>query len=158
MKIIFEIAAAIMASVGASGVIIYGLSNWLGKVWANRLLEHDKLVTAKEIESTIRKRDIYAKLAVNMRVFLKSHDMEKDDRRQTFLEVYDEAFLWASDGVAKSVGDFIDLVIVKDTDQDTVKTKGSEEKKQKAYTKCLLEMRKDAGYPKTKASYRIVSF
>ena len=153
MKDILEIAAAIMASVGVSGAIIYGLSNWLGKVWANRLLEHDKLLTAKEIEVTTRKRDVYAKLAVNMRVFLENHN-NQEDRRQTFLETYDEAFLWASDGVAESIGCFIDLVIVDDVAQETVPM----EKKQKAYQKCLLEMRKDAGYPKTNETYRIASF
>jgi len=37
-------------SVLTSGVIIIGLSSWLGKVWANRILEKDKLKYTSEIE------------------------------------------------------------------------------------------------------------
>ena len=154
MKDILTITAAIMTSIGASGAIFYGLSNWLGKVWANRLLEHDRLIAAKEIEATSRKRDIYAKLAINMRVFLKSHDMKTDDRRASFLETYDEAFLWASDDVTFAIGTFIDLLIIDGVVQGNVPMK----EKQEAYTRCLLAMRKDAGYPKTNANFRIASF
>ena len=37
-------------SILTSGVIIVGLSSWLGKVWANRILEKDKLKYTLEIE------------------------------------------------------------------------------------------------------------
>lgn len=50
IKEIFEIAGAIVASVGGAGVIIVGLSSWLGKVWANRLLEDEKAAHNKELE------------------------------------------------------------------------------------------------------------
>lgn len=154
MREILSIAVAIMGSIGIAGAIIYALSNWLGKVWANRLLEHDKLVAAKEIEATSRKRDIYSKLAINMRVFLKSHDIQKSDRREAFLEAYDEAFLWASDDVVGEIGHFIDLLVKDKAEPDKVSMKD----KQEAYAKCLLAMRKDVGYPKTHASFRIASF
>lgn len=47
---IFEVAAAIIASVGGSSVIILGLSSWLGKVWANRILENEKAAHDKELQ------------------------------------------------------------------------------------------------------------
>ncbi|HCO95908.1 MAG TPA: hypothetical protein DIU00_18555 [Phycisphaerales bacterium] len=154
MKDIISIAAAILGSVGAAGAIILGLSNWLGKVWANRLFEKDKLIASKKMEATRRKRDVYSKLAVNMRVFLASHDITKDDRRIKFLNTYDEAFLWASDEVIEQVGRFLDL-IEKDTSKPSSVPMSA---KRETYAKCLIIMRKDVGYPKTSANYRIVSF
>ena len=39
---LFELAGAILFSVGSAGVILFALSSWLGKVWANRILEHER--------------------------------------------------------------------------------------------------------------------
>ena len=47
----FKIIASALASTGVGGAIILGLSSWLGKVWANRLIESIKKVYQKEIES-----------------------------------------------------------------------------------------------------------
>ena len=47
---IFKISGAIIGSVGGAAVIIIGLSTWLGKVWANRILEQDKLRYSSELE------------------------------------------------------------------------------------------------------------
>lgn len=41
-KIVYEVAQAILLSVGGASIIIVGLSGWLGKVWANRLMESDR--------------------------------------------------------------------------------------------------------------------
>lgn len=51
MKEIFGIAAAIIASIGGAGAIIIAVSSWLGKVWANRILENQKKEHQREIES-----------------------------------------------------------------------------------------------------------
>jgi hypothetical protein len=40
--IAFQIGAAILTSLGGAGAIILGLSNYLGKVWADRALEKEK--------------------------------------------------------------------------------------------------------------------
>lgn len=50
MKSIFEIVAAVMLSVGGAGFIILMLANWLGRVWANRILEKDKAKYNRDIE------------------------------------------------------------------------------------------------------------
>jgi hypothetical protein len=47
---VLKIAATIILSVGASGGIIVGLANWLGRVWANRLMEKDRSRHAEELE------------------------------------------------------------------------------------------------------------
>lgn len=49
---VFNIASAIILSLGSSSVIVIALSSWLGKVWANRILEKDKLKYRRELEST----------------------------------------------------------------------------------------------------------
>lgn len=51
LKEVIEIAAAVVASLGGGGAIVMALSSWLGKVWANRILEAEKAAHQKEIES-----------------------------------------------------------------------------------------------------------
>lgn len=46
----FMIAGAVIGSVGGAALIIGGLSTFLGKVWANRILEQDKLKYTAELE------------------------------------------------------------------------------------------------------------
>ena len=48
---IYEIAFILLSSVGGAALIIGGLSSWLGKVWANRILESEKTKYAKELDS-----------------------------------------------------------------------------------------------------------
>lgn len=50
LKEAWEIAGALVVSVGGSGAIVLGLSSWLGKVWASRILEEDRAKFANELE------------------------------------------------------------------------------------------------------------
>ncbi|GJQ50485.1 MAG: hypothetical protein H3C64_05265 [Candidatus Kuenenia stuttgartiensis] len=47
---VFSIAGAMIGSVGGAAFIIVALSTWLGKVWANRILEQDRLKYASGLE------------------------------------------------------------------------------------------------------------
>lgn len=47
---VWEIVAAIIASFGGAGAIILALSAWLGKVWANRIMQGDKAKHDRELE------------------------------------------------------------------------------------------------------------
>ena len=47
---IFKIIGAVIAGLGGSSIIILGLSSWLGKVWANRIFEKEKLKYEKELQ------------------------------------------------------------------------------------------------------------
>ena len=51
---IWNVARAIMLSVGGAGALLFFLSSWLGKVWASRILEQDKQKYARELESLRR--------------------------------------------------------------------------------------------------------
>ena len=47
---IFMVSGSILGSIGGAAAIIFGFSTWLGKVWANRILEQDKLKYTSELE------------------------------------------------------------------------------------------------------------
>lgn len=47
---IIQIAATIIVSLGGAAGIVLGCSNWLGKVWADRLMEKEKAKHASDLE------------------------------------------------------------------------------------------------------------
>jgi len=47
---LLKTAAAVIVSVGGSGAIILGLSAWLGRLWADRLMAGQRSVYEREIE------------------------------------------------------------------------------------------------------------
>lgn len=47
---VIEVAAAILVSLGGAGAIIIWAASWLGKVWANRILESDRRKYGEELE------------------------------------------------------------------------------------------------------------
>ena len=53
-----EIVLTVLASAGGSGLILAGLANWLGKVWADRIAHSTKLLG--EIDLDLRTRRIAA--------------------------------------------------------------------------------------------------
>ncbi|OBT07094.1 hypothetical protein A9267_14595 [Shewanella sp. UCD-FRSSP16_17] len=48
---ILKISASILATLGGGSLIVFGLSSWLGKVWANRLMEKDKSKFLTDLEN-----------------------------------------------------------------------------------------------------------
>ena len=55
---VLKFVTATIASVGAGGAIIFALSSWLGKVWANRILSSEKHKLESELEKTKRELDV----------------------------------------------------------------------------------------------------
>jgi hypothetical protein len=54
MENLFEylkIATAILGSLGGGAVIVFGFSNWLGKIWADRLMRNETARHNQELES-----------------------------------------------------------------------------------------------------------
>jgi hypothetical protein len=47
---IFKLAGAIIASLGGSTLLVVGLSGWLGKVWAARIMERERTALTISIE------------------------------------------------------------------------------------------------------------
>ena len=50
LKEIAAIAGTILASLGGGAAIVFAFSSWLGKVWANRLMEKERAEYNKELE------------------------------------------------------------------------------------------------------------
>lgn len=50
MAEVFKLVGAVFLSIGGAGGIIIALSSWLGKVWANHILEKEKKLHQIEIE------------------------------------------------------------------------------------------------------------
>lgn len=44
MKEVFQIAFAIIMSIGGGGAIVFALSSWLGKIWAQRIINKEELL------------------------------------------------------------------------------------------------------------------
>ena len=60
----FKTAAAIILSLGGGGAIVLGLSAWLGKVWANRLMAADS--SKYERELALLKSDLLTRHATQL--------------------------------------------------------------------------------------------
>lgn len=76
---VFELAGAVIVSLGGGSLLILALSNWLGKIWANRIMEKDRAKHVKELE------ELRAKLTLQNQ---KTIDSLKSD-----LEIYQEKHL-----------------------------------------------------------------
>ena len=57
-----EIITTIIASAGGSALIIAGLAAWLGKVWADRILESQKMFQDIDLDLRQRRIQVYAEL------------------------------------------------------------------------------------------------
>lgn len=59
---ILELAMTILAAVGGGGIVVVGMSAWLGRIWAERIAQTQKF--AGEIDLDLRKRriDVYGAL------------------------------------------------------------------------------------------------
>jgi len=55
---VLKFVTASIVSIGAGGAIIFALSSWLGKVWASRILNNEKLKLESELEKTKRELDV----------------------------------------------------------------------------------------------------
>ncbi len=86
-----EIAGTIIVSLGGGGLIVFGLSSWLGKVWADRLMQKEKATHDRDLEDFRAKavRRLEEEKAHYERALedFKSHlDRENKRAHQTFEE------------------------------------------------------------------------
>jgi hypothetical protein len=58
----FEIAQAVLLSLGGGGLIVFGLSSYIGKIWAQRILQKEKTEHDKEITKFKNELDALAKI------------------------------------------------------------------------------------------------
>jgi hypothetical protein len=76
-----KIATAILFSLGGGGVIVLALSNWLGKVWAERVMVQERAKFEREL--------------TELRLKLERDNQENISKLRTELEIYRDTFLKA---------------------------------------------------------------
>lgn len=151
---LLSITGSVLLALGGGAAIVFALSSWLGGVWAARILETERLAGAREQELLVRRRNVYAKLSISLRVFLSATARSNSEDQKRFLEAYDEAALWAPDEVMNIIGHLLDLIKTNTASRGSV----TEEALQVAYAACISAMRRDCGFQNTEFSYRVVSF
>jgi hypothetical protein len=94
MNDILQTALVILGSIGAGGAIVVGLSGWLGKVWANRLMEDERARHAIELERLRASLDAetrgrIASLESDLTVFRDKHLKTYQDKLMAYRAVMD---------------------------------------------------------------------
>jgi len=91
---ILKLVAAIFGSIGGAGIIIFALSNWLGKVWAVRLMQNEKAEHDKELEKLRSKLESQNQENVEsvrsaLAIFKETHLKEHTDKIAIYRSVID---------------------------------------------------------------------
>ena len=73
-----QIGATVIASLGGAGALILALSGWLGKVWANRLMEKEKQAHSIELEEL--RSSLQQAAAKELKTLATKLEAEKSDR------------------------------------------------------------------------------
>jgi cell division protein FtsB len=100
---ILKVGMAIIGSSGLAGMVIFGLSNWLGKLWANRLMENEKAAHQRELEKLraelqqANEKDV-SKLKSELEIYKEKHLKGHEDKITIYRMV--------ADTVAEILGDF----------------------------------------------------
>lgn len=88
MEDIWNIAFAVITALGGGAAIVFALSSWLGKVWANRILESDKAKYQKE----------FAELKAELDKRLHAHNIAiarlDGQRTKAIRDIYDALTAW----------------------------------------------------------------
>ncbi len=65
---VLQVGATILVSVGGAGAIVLGLSNWLGKVWADRMMTRERAKFERELaELSVGLQKAYAEEIEHLR-------------------------------------------------------------------------------------------
>ncbi|MEO3864244.1 hypothetical protein [Rheinheimera fenheensis] len=166
----FEIAQAVLVSLGGGALIVFGLSSFLGKTWAQRILQSEKAELDKDIASYKKdldslaqakslnyqqKIDLY-KLVANPMIELVSllskengltnEHVQEFDRQRLYITA--QLALFAPQNVFKTFNDLIDYIY------DSIETQNYDFGvfRIKALD-FFSEMRKDIGIYKDNVSY-----
>ncbi|EOX4459409.1 hypothetical protein [Vibrio diabolicus] len=84
---IFEVALAIIGSVGGAGAIIFGLSSFLGKVWANRLMQQEVAKHNEKLEAV--KSELKKLESEHVVRFTRLHEKQADIIAQLYSKLYE---------------------------------------------------------------------
>lgn len=78
---IFKVGSSILASLGGATLILFAFSSWLGKVWANRILESEKNKLSAELESIkISNQNFVNAIGVSNTLYIESQKAFANER------------------------------------------------------------------------------
>jgi len=132
-------------------------------------------LSSQRLDALNRKRDVYSRLATKMRILLRANldPKRQEEEKWAFLAAYDEGYIWASEAVVAAVRDLIATVERKSAADRklaltpvnapaytaiTAEAQALDARAGSVYQACLLQMRRDCGFPESDAEYRVVSF
>lgn len=93
IKAIFSVAIAVIGSLGGGGVIVWGLSSWLGKVWANRIMEKERLEFTQQLEdykSKLAQELDYVGAIQNKALYISKS--QYDNEYRIYQEIWDKLY------------------------------------------------------------------
>ena len=134
------------------------ITDKIERIRSQYALDQEKLKTELQEESEMlaRRRDLYDNVVKSLSIFLSGRAVTEEQKAR-FLDGYSTLWLWAPDSVVRSLKDFLDLEIAAAQKPGSV----DQEALRRAYTSCVLEMRRSSGFPDTTLShddYRFVYF
>lgn len=100
---ILDITLSIIASVGTAGAMFFGLSNWLGKVWADRLMETERQVNAVHLA------ELQSKLEKSNQLYLEDFKNEINIIKEKHLKGFHDkiqSYRFMVDILAEILGDY----------------------------------------------------
>ncbi|MBM9616877.1 hypothetical protein JWJ90_21680 [Desulfobulbus rhabdoformis] len=121
-------------------------------------IEKFKLELQKDLEAINRRRNIYDNAIKSLGIFILGRNATPAEKKQ-FLSDYSALWLWAPDEVLKAFKAFLSLQVEIASNPTSMDSMQNDLKK--AYTKCVLEMRKTSGFPSTSLThddYKFVYF
>lgn len=91
---ILYVGLAIVASLGGGSLLVLALSSWLGKVWAQRLMERDRATHQRDLEQlradlTKRNEEEVSRLKAGLDIFKEKHLRGHADKLATYRTVID---------------------------------------------------------------------
>lgn len=126
---------------------------------SNQILVEENKSELQEIAiKQEKKRIVYEDIVESLRIFLQGHDSGKEQQLK-FYQSYAKAWLWASDEVLKALDDLLESSITNEQKSDVSVTKKTTSSSHELYSKLILEMRKDLGFPnQIDLGYRFFQF
>jgi hypothetical protein len=142
----------------ASKEDIHEITDKVEKIKSQYLTDLERVKSTLQAESAFlqKRRQIYEDIAGALRIFITGHNQGQNEKDK-FLQAYATAWLWAPDTVLNSLNEFLKKQVINAQQPLAV----PQDNLKKLYASCILEMRKDAGFPQSQVpidDYQFVKF
>ncbi len=77
---VFAVSGAVIASLGGGGLLVLAMSSWLGKVWATRIMERERLALTISIEQA--KAELMRSIEREKAELAKFHEAHKSELQE----------------------------------------------------------------------------